>query len=92
MFCMYIISARHNTSNMYSIADKLGIPHSRVYATGSNKAKIEKILELGIDFHYDNNNDVVKQLGSIGRLVQLTLHERYAAIMKFINNDNTRTK
>ena len=47
---------------------KAGIPDSRVYATGSNKAKVEKIKELGIDTHYDNNTDVVKELGTIGKL------------------------
>ena len=59
---LYIISARHDVSGMYDIADKVGIPHSRVYATGSNKDKIEKIKELGIDKHYDNNQDVINEL------------------------------
>ena len=48
---------------------ELGIPESRIYATGSNKAKIEKIKELQIVTHYDNNPDVIKELGSIGRVV-----------------------
>ena len=64
---IYIISARNEASAMYSIADALGIPHSRVYATGSNKAKVEKIKELGINKHYDNNADVIKELGGIGQ-------------------------
>ena len=34
----------------------------------SNKAKIEKIKALQIDTHYDNNPDVIKQLGTIGKL------------------------
>jgi hypothetical protein len=63
---VYIISARHDVEGMLSIADELGIPHSRVYATGSNKSKIEKIKELGIQKHYDNNADVIAELGSIG--------------------------
>lgn len=63
---VYIISARSNTDGMFSIADELGIPHSRVYATGSNKAKVEKIKELGISKHYDNNSDVISELGAIG--------------------------
>lgn len=66
---VYIISARQQKDEMLSRANKLGIPESRVYATGSNKAKIEKIKELQIETHYDNNTDVIKELGSIGRLI-----------------------
>ena len=65
-FDVYVISARSDKEGMYEITDKLGIPRSKVYATGSNKAKVEKIIELGITKHIDNNNDVVKELGSIG--------------------------
>ena len=53
---------------MLSTAKELGIPESRIYATGSNKAKVEKIKELGIDKHYDNNPDVIKELNGIGKL------------------------
>jgi len=63
---VYIISARQDKEGMLSVAKDLGIPDSRVYATGSNKAKVEKIKELGITKHYDNNADVVKELGSVG--------------------------
>jgi hypothetical protein len=64
---VYIISARNDKEGMLSVAKDLGIPESMVYATGSNKAKIDKIKELGITKHYDNNSDVVKELGSIGK-------------------------
>lgn len=64
---LYIISARNEVSqDMLDKADELGIPHSRVFATGSNKAKVEKIIELGISKHIDNNSDVIKDLGVIG--------------------------
>jgi hypothetical protein len=63
---LYIISARNDKEGMLKRADELGIPHSRVYATGSNKSKVEKILELEIERHYDNNSDVIKDLGSKG--------------------------
>jgi hypothetical protein len=63
---VYIISARDSKDGMLSVANELGIASSKVYATGSNKAKVEKIKELGISKHYDNNSDVVKELGSIG--------------------------
>lgn len=59
---VYIISARSNKEGMYSVADQLGIPHSRIYATGSNKAKVEKIRELGIERHIDNNSEVISKL------------------------------
>ena len=63
---VYIISARGNKEGMYPIADELGIPHSKVFATGSNRAKIQKIKDLRIDKHYDNNEDVINSLGRIG--------------------------
>ena len=66
---VYIISARHSVSNMLSTARELGIPLSRVYATGSNKAKVQKVLSLDIGTHYDNNTDVVNQLKGIGKLI-----------------------
>ena len=63
---VYIISARNDKEGMLAVAKELGIPEDRVYATGSNKAKIEKINELGISVHYDNNADVIKELGDKG--------------------------
>jgi hypothetical protein len=66
---IYIISARNTESGMYSLADEYGIPHSRVYATGSNSNKIKKILELGIKTHYDNNSDVIDGLDGVGKKI-----------------------
>ena len=63
---VYIISARNSKENIMPIANELGIPSSRVFAVGSNKAKIEKIKELGIQKHYDNNPEVISELGSLG--------------------------
>lgn len=68
---VYIISARHDKEPMMRIAQKLGIPASHVFATGSNKAKVEKVKELGITKHYDNNADVVKELGGKGEKFQM---------------------
>ena len=59
---VYIISARSSKENI-----NIDIPTDHIFATGSNKAKIEKIKELGIVKHYDNNPDVVKELGSKGQ-------------------------
>jgi hypothetical protein len=64
---VYIISARNDVDGMLGVAETLGIPKSRVYATGSNKAKVEKIKALGITKHYDNNEDVINQLEGIGK-------------------------
>ena len=40
----------HNldNSNLSNLAKSIGIPESRIYTMGSNKAKIEKIIELEI--------------------------------------------
>jgi hypothetical protein len=66
---VYIISAREQKDGMLPRANKAGILFSRVYATGSNEAKIQKVKDLGITIHYDNNTDVIKELGDIGRLI-----------------------
>ena len=65
---VYIISARRSIDGMLNTAKALGIPESRIYATGSNKAKVEKVKELGIQSHYDNNPDVINELGDVGKL------------------------
>ena len=66
---VYIISARQNKDGMLPKANELGIPVGRVYAMGSNEAKIEKVKELGIVTHYDNNVDVVRALRGIGAII-----------------------
>ena len=65
---VYIISARSEKDGMLPRANKAGILFSRVYATGSNEAKVQKVKDLNITVHYDNNQDVVNQLPNIGRL------------------------
>ena len=77
---VYIISARNNASTMYSVADQLGIPRERVIATGSNLKKAEKIKELGIDTHYDNNR-MVRRLLPKGVGVNFTLSEQEIEIL-----------
>lgn len=59
---IYIISARDSKDEI----DGDFVPPSRIYATGSNEAKVAKVKELGISRHYDNNPDVVNALGDIG--------------------------
>lgn len=65
---VYIISARDSVDGMLTTASELGIPKGRIYATGSNKAKVEKIKSLGINTHKDNNPDVIAELENIGKL------------------------
>jgi soluble P-type ATPase len=66
---VYVISARDRKLPMLDRADQIGILPSRVFATGSNEAKIAKVKELRITKHYDNNPDVVKELPGIGILI-----------------------
>ena len=69
---LYIISARNEVSQgMLDRASELGIPESRVHATGSNKAKVEEVKKLGITKHVDNNADVISELGGIGQKFEI---------------------
>ncbi len=67
---IYIITARSigNMYQVYQVARELRVPRSRVISTGSNQAKVDKIKELGIRTHWDNNPDVIKNLPGVGRL------------------------
>lgn len=65
---VYIISARSSNEELLKTAKEIGVDLDKVFATGSNKAKVEKILELKIKKHIDNNPDVIKSLGEIGEL------------------------
>ena len=59
---VYVISARHSKEQMVHLAPKLGIPTGHIFAVGSNTAKVDKIKELGISVHYDDNPDVIEQV------------------------------
>ena len=63
---VYVISAAQDKETLLPLATRLGIKPENVFATGSNKAKIEKIQELGITKHYDNNADVIAKLDELG--------------------------
>ena len=65
---LYIVSARQGKTLMKHKAELLGIPMSRVYATGSNKAKVAMVLKLRTT-HYDNNESVVRELGKQGKFI-----------------------
>ena len=67
----YIISARAEvTPDMIERARAAGISEDRIFATGSDKAKIAKIKELGINRHIDNKQSVINKLGSAGQIFQ----------------------
>lgn len=57
---LYIITRRQSSmsSEVFKVADKIGIPHSRVYFT-NGKMKWETIKRLNIGIHYDNNQDEI---------------------------------
>lgn len=58
---VYIVTRRQEEDDkaVYEVADKIGIPHSRVYFT-NGKMKWETIKRLGIGTHYDNNEDEIR--------------------------------
>jgi GH24 family phage-related lysozyme (muramidase) len=67
----YVVSARpYVTKDMIARAAQAGIPEDRIFATGSDKAKIAKVKELGIGNHVDNKSSVIKKLGSKGELFE----------------------
>lgn len=51
---------------MIDLANEYGFPASHIYTTGSNQEKVEKIKELGIKRHYDNNFRVIQDLDGVG--------------------------
>jgi hypothetical protein len=65
----YIVSARGEvTPGMIDRARNAGISEDRIFAMGSDEAKVAKVKELGIDRHIDNKQSVVDQLGTNGQL------------------------
>ncbi len=61
---VYIISARNSKVPIVN-ALKEYLPPSKIYATGSNKMKVEKIKSLGIRTHYDNNKKVIDDVNEL---------------------------
>lgn len=63
---IYIISAANDIEELLPFAEKYGIRKDRVFATGSNQKKVDKIKELNIVKHYDNSDQVKEILGKRG--------------------------
>lgn len=59
---VYIISSRSNKVDLITFASRWGIPLTKVFATGSLKGKLDKIKELRIMKHFDNNEDIINSL------------------------------
>ena len=57
---VHIITRRQESASaeVYKVAKELGIPRSKVHFT-NGKMKWETIKRLGIDVHYDNNQDEI---------------------------------
>ena len=60
---VHIITRRQerDSKEVYDIADKIGIPHSKVHFT-NGKLKWEEVKKLGIDKHYDNNSNEIEKI------------------------------
>ncbi len=61
---IYIITARIDSgdnSDLFNIASELGISKDHIYFT-NHKDKWEKIKDLGIQRHYDNNKEQIDKI------------------------------
>jgi hypothetical protein len=64
---IHIISARsYPIEPMFDLMRTYDIPASHLHTVGSNPRKIELVKKLGIKRHYDNNPDVLNELGEVG--------------------------
>lgn len=86
---VYIISASHTKQRMLKVANELGIDRSNIFALGSNSSKIEKIKDLKIIKHYDNNKEVIDELGIVGVLVELNAEEKHKHLLNVLKNNKS---
>lgn len=63
---VYIISSTGFKSRILPIAKELGIPESKVFATGNDTRKLTQIKTLRINKHYDKDEDFIDRVGSVG--------------------------
>jgi len=66
---VFILSSRDDNSPLLLIADHLGLSHDNIFATGDNDVKIQKIIDLQTDIHYDTNPYVLEGVGNIAEEV-----------------------
>ena len=57
------------SGQVYKVAEELGIPKNKVHFT-NGKLKWETIKRLGIQKHYDNNSDEIKEIKDNAPLTQ----------------------
>ena len=60
---VYVITRRNSSmpGGIYGIAEKLGIPRNRIHFT-NGFLKWKLIKRLGIDTHYDNNQNEIDKI------------------------------
>lgn len=64
---IYIITARQRLpQELIDLSNEYRIPSTHLYSVGSNLQKVEKVKELGIKRHYDDNPEVRRMLGEVG--------------------------
>ena len=95
---VYIITSRienGNNDSLFNIAKELGIDKNHIFFT-NHKDKWETIKKLNIDIHYDNNQEQIDKINSNtntkGIKFELSIHQRYSELVRFISNDNTTIK
>lgn len=86
---VYIISARRDDYIIKDYARKVGIPANKVFAMGNNAAKIQKVKDLGITRHFDDNQDVVGALPGVGVKMQEIENEGFVEFKKWRSNPNS---
>lgn len=68
---VYIISARSKKSEIVGAYNGI-VPAQRIYAVGSNEAKIKTVTSMRMVVHYDNNQDIIntinKDTNTLGKL------------------------
>jgi len=66
---VFILSSRDDITPLELTADLLGVSHDNIFATGDVDVKIQKIIDLKTDIHYDTNPYVLDGVGNIGEEV-----------------------
>ena len=92
---IFIISAREKDGDLLEFAKNNGIKEENVFATGSIERKIQKIKELRISTHYDNDSQVIEKLDGIGVLIGKVKRKKMENIKRhvkeIIEDDETIT-
>lgn len=92
---VYIITARNESGNndgLFNVAKDLGILKDRIYFT-NGKDKFEIIKRLGIDMHYDNNQEQIDKINKSTKSKGIKFSTPYELFLKLKSKyDNRRIK